>query len=1090
MHFQQAESSGPAQDPVEGPQKPLKQFIYESSSLPFGQQSIPLSSIRGPTYSTAQELIQQVAYTLSDRLWTYSPTTFDLDLAAKRWFKDGAPNAYGYPTNVQSMQIRQGAASIALGYMFSKDFDLKKRFMPQTVIASTPSLSYLRYTLEQLSLLYSVANPFVAHVAAVDYSGGTSSLVTDYVSTMNLAEELGFALVAASSVHESQHLALFATLLASIMPSIHIYDGVIVGRETTRVIDFSDQVGLHTNYQTILQEASNSNHKSDDIDTKVERLLKAFNGELGTDYGLFEYHGHPTPEAVLVTFGTVESSLGAQVASSLAKDGISIGVLNVRLYRPFVEKEFLRLLPKSTKMIGVLGQVANKEAVTDRSTNSALYHDVVAAFTFSSSLQPIPSVVDIKYSREEVWTPVSIAAALQLIMKRPLTQHDEVSGNDQGGQELRLLDSAIAQQYIFWDTDDSPSANAPLVFGSALSKDSSSNITTRSCHDNLIIGGLIRTDIRKSKQTINAPFAIDAADLLYIGDSKLLELFDTVKGLKSGGKVLLKMTGVKDDEIEKRLPKAFQKAVSTQGGELFVFDPSGIELVANDPGLETYLLQTAFLRVGLPNLEKIGLDKLASVNGSSSIFDELSVSLEKALRTIEVPEDWKTLEVDSTCKSLPSDPKMNSFVAFDKTENEPPSYLRDWKTTAKGLAFKEAYNTRTALRPDMASKTYTVHVKENRRLTPLTYDRNIFHIEFDLGDSGLQYQIGEALGIHAENDEFQVEEFIRFYKLDPEEVVEVPSREDPSVLENRTVWQALMQNVDIFGRPPKRFYEALAEFADDPKEKHELEALSGAEGANEFKRRAEVDTITYADILLEFPSAHPSFHDIVRIVNPMKRREYSIASCQKVTPNSVALMIVVVGWVDPRGRDRFGQATRYLNKLRVGAPVTVSVKPSVMKLPPKSTQPLIMAGLGTGLAPFRAFVQYRAWEKAQGKDIGSVLLYMGSRHQREEYCYGEEWEAYQDAGVITLLGRAFSRDQPQKIYIQDRMRQTMGDIIQAYLKEDGAFYLCGPTWPVPDVTNVLEDAIARDAKSLGKKTDPHKEIERLKDQLRYVLEVY
>lgn len=153
-------------------------------------------------------------------------------------------------------------------------------------------------------------------------------------------------------------------------------------------------------------------------------------------------------------------------------------------------------------------------------------------------------------------------------------------------------------------------------------------------------------------------------------------------------------------------------------------------------------------------------------------------------------------------------------------------------------------------------------------------------------------------------------------------------------------------------------------------------------------------------------------------------------------------MIVVVGWVDPKGRDRFGQATRYLNKLKVGTPVTVSIKPSVMKLPPKSTQPLIMAGLGTGLAPFRAFVQYRAWEKAQGKDIGSVLLYMGSRHQREEYCYGEEWEAYQDAGVITLLGRAFSRDQPQKIYIQDRMRETMGDIIQAYLKEEGAFYLC------------------------------------------------
>jgi sulfite reductase (NADPH) flavoprotein alpha-component len=130
-------------------------------------------------------------------------------------------------------------------------------------------------------------------------------------------------------------------------------------------------------------------------------------------------------------------------------------------------------------------------------------------------------------------------------------------------------------------------------------------------------------------------------------------------------------------------------------------------------------------------------------------------------------------------------------------------------------------------------------------------------------------------------------------------------------------------------------------------------------------------------------------------------------------------------------------------------------------------------------------------EKAQGKEIGAVLLYMGSRHQREEYCYGEEWEAYVDAGVITLLGQAFSRDQPHKIYIQDRMRQTMNDIVQAYIKEDGAFYLCGPTWPVPDVTNVLEEAIKLDATRTGaKKVDSRREIEKLKDEGRYVLEVY
>lgn len=1053
MILQQAEFNGPAmaanEGPVQGPKKPLKEFIQKSSSLPFCQDT-GLSSIGGPTYSTTQSLVQQVAYTLSDSLWTYSPDTFDLDAAVKSWYGDGAPNAHGYTPSVKPMQIRQGAASIALGYMFSKDFDLEKRHIPQTVIASSSSLPYLHSALDQLSLLYSVANPFVAHVAAVGYAGGSSSLVTDYVSTMELAEEMGFALIASPSTHESQHMALLAALLASTVPTIHTYDGVTSGRETTRVIDVLDQARLFQYYSSILENALSPHRKKAAIDVRVAGLLEAFNRELGTEYGLFEYHGHSSPDAVLVTFGTVESSLSDQVAASFAKSGGRVGVVNVRVYRPFVEEEFLRLLPQSTKVVGVLGQVVDGEAVADSAVSSALYGDVVAAITFSDTFQPLPNVIDVKYSREYAWTPVSMAAAFQLMLKKPVLQAEERSETFEGARNLELLDSASVQQYAFWDKDDSPSSNAPLMFGSALARDSSNNVTTKTRYDNLTEGGIVKTEIRRSRQSVDAPYCINAADTVYIGDARLIDRFDIVQAIRPKGKILLKLPGTQDEELEKKLSEKFRHDVSTQQCDLFILDPLRVEQVSNDPTLETYLLQAAFLRVGLPNLENIGLEKLASVNGSHDVLMDLAKKLEHALRKIEVPEAWNTAqaETDSTNCDLPADIESTSFVVFDKKDTEPPTYLKDWKTAAKGLIFKEACGTKTALRPDLAIKTHTVSVIENRRLTPPTYDRNIFHIEFGLGETGLKYDIGEALGIHAENDDLQVEEFIRFYRLDPEEIVEVPSREDATVLENRTVWQALMQNVDIFGRPPKRFYEALAEFADDPSEKHELQALGGPEGANEFKRRAEVDTITYADILLEFPSAHPSFHDIVQIVNPMKRREYSIASCQKVTPNSVALMIVVVGWVDPKGRDRFGQATRFLNKLKVGAQVTVSIKPSVMKLPPKSTQPLIMAGLGTGLAPFRAFVQHRAWEKAQGQEIGSVLLYMGSRHQREEYCYGEEWEAYQDAGVITLLGRAFSRDQAQKIYIQDRMRQTMDDIIQAYLKEDGAFYLCVSRIPV------------------------------------------
>ena len=1112
MRLQPAESNGPAEpQPVhQGPETNLKKFKQYSTSLPFGQPT-SLSSIGGPTYVTAQTLIQQTAYTLSDRLWTYSPDTFDLDFDVKSWCKEEAKNVYGYPTKVESMQIRQGAASIALGYIFSRDFDLKKRYVPQSILAPSSALQYLRAALDQLSLLYAVASPFVAHIAAIDYAGASSQLVSDYTSALSLAEELGFGMLSSSSAYETQHMALFSTLLASIIPTIHIYDGVRIGRETTRVIDVLDQAGLYNTYRAVQSEVSAPRKKKESLDTKVLRLLNAFNDELGTQYGVFEYHGHATPDSVLVVFGTVESSLASQVSQSLERGGAKVGVLNIRIYRPFLEEEFIKSLPPSVTTIGVLGQVNDQQAVSDGSVCSNLYSDVVVAITYSEKWASHPAVIDLKYRRETVWTPISIAAAFQLLVKKPLLQPDDQSTDPAAPSPLQLFDSSSVQQYTFWDIDTSKSANAPVAFGKALATDSGNNVTMKTGYDNLIQGGVFRSDIRKSKKTIEAAYSINAADVVYVGEESLLPTFDILSGLKVGGRIILKLPGVKDDELEKKLSVEFRKVLAIKKAQLYIYDPPAIEVIADDPAQEVYLTELALLRVALPTLEKTGLQKLASVNGTVQTLEGLAQVLDNALRLIEIPEDWATEVLEGSPSSLLKDLRASSFVAYDKIEVEPPTYLKDWKTAAKGLLFKEAYATKQALRPDVNVKTYTVHVSENRRLTPPSYDRNIFHIEFDLGDSGLTYDIGEALGIHAENDEVEVEEFIKFYKLNPQEVVEVPSRENPDVLENRTIYQALMQNVDIFGRPPKRFYEALAEFADDPDERKELITLGGPtkEGNQEFKRRAEVDTITYADILLEFPSAHPSFHDIVRIVSPMKRREYSIASCQKVTPNSVALMIVVVGWVDPKGRDRFGQATRFLNKLRVGAAVTVSVKPSVMKLPPKSTQPLIMAGLGTGLAPFRAFVQHRAWEKAQGKEIGSVMLYMGSRHQREEYCYGEEWEAYQDAGVITLLGRAFSRDQPQKIYIQDRMRETMNDIIQAYLKEEGAFYLCkcfcraslcdeiadevllgGPTWPVPDVTNVLEDAIARDAKTLGKKVTPRTEIEKLKDQLRYVLEVY
>lgn len=1070
MHLKHPES-GAGAVALEAPISPV--FTKLSTTLPLGQL-VPLASISGPTYVTAQLLVQQVAYKLSDKIFSYSPPTFDLDVAVKEWSRTQQPNIHSATTAVHPLQTRTGAGAFALGYMFSSDFDLAKRHIPQTLLAPTSSLRSLRSSLDQLSLLYSVASPFVAHVAAVEYAGGNDGLVPEYGSALQIAEDLGLGLVGSSSAYEAQHMALLATLMAHVLPSVHIYDGIRTSRETLRVIDALSEVGIREVYGTLSEHVKGLNSHLDTAG-KVLDLLNAFNGELGTDYKPFEYFGDEDADTVLVVFGSVEAQLANQVVSQLSAEGKKVGAISVRLYRPFIEEAFLNTLPASVQQIAVLGQVRATSEVDDAAVQSILYSDILTAVSFSSKWAQAPSVIDVKYAASDVLTPVSFSSIVQKLISK-----DGAAAEVQRGTLL-----AQVEQYTFWDVDNSTALYSPAVVSKLFTRESSSNVYVHETHDNLIQGGIIRTDIRSSKKTIEATYAVDDADVVYVGEEKLLQDVDVLKGVKSGGKLLLRLPSLKHDELEKRISPAVRKAILDKSVQLSILDSSFSPALEKDLEL---LVELAFLRVARPD-GAVDVAKNLSAPREGTI-QECRDALNQCLHQIEVPASWAELPADYVAPRLVSAIKTSSFVGFEKEEPEQDLQLSSWESAAKALAFKEAYGTQSSVRPDLPVKTSTVHVKENRRLTPHTYDRNIFHIEFDLGDSGVTYNIGEALGIHADNDPEQVAEFITSYGLNADDLVQVPSREDSDVFETRTVHQSLLQNLDILGKVPKRFYEQLAEFATDELEQKKLAALGGADGADEFKRRSEVDMCTYVDVLAEFTSARPSFHDLVRIVAPLKRREYSIASAQAVTPNSVALMIVVVDWVDSKGRTRMGQATRYLSQLSVGAAVTVSVKPSVMKLPTRDTAPLIMAGLGTGLAPFRAFVQYRAMQKAQGKEIGAILLYLGSRHQREEYLYGEEWEAYVDAGVITLLGAAFSRDQPQKIYIQDRMRQTMDAIIKAYVQDEGSFYLCGPTWPVPDVTEVLQEAIAAEAKQSGKKADPRKEIERLKEEGRYVLEVY
>ncbi|KAJ1722859.1 sulfite reductase [NADPH] flavoprotein component [Coemansia erecta] len=402
---------------------------------------------------------------------------------------------------------------------------------------------------------------------------------------------------------------------------------------------------------------------------------------------------------------------------------------------------------------------------------------------------------------------------------------------------------------------------------------------------------------------------------------------------------------------------------------------------------------------------------------------------------------------------------------------------------ARMLAFPEAYGALVAARP--GERTHTVRVSAKYRMTPAAYDRNIFHIEFDTRGTALTYEIGDALGVYGANDPALVAAFVDAYGLDADQLV--AAARDGGRRETRSVRGWLTHALDLFGRPPKAFYAALADCAADAAEAERLRWLTTADGAAEFRARV-ADTATYADVLLEFASARPSAQRLVALVAPIKPRHYSIASSARMHPGSVHLCVVAVEWRDSRGRRRAGQCTRFLDALAPGDAVVVAVKPSVMKLPPLDAQPVVMAGLGTGMAPFRAFIEERAVRQQEGAAVGPMTLYFGSRHRAMEYLYGEELEAYHAAGLLTNLRLAFSRDQRDKVYIQHRMRQDAALLADHMLAADGAFYLCGPTWPAADV----KDAMVAAFTTAGgvRPADASKLIEDLKERERYILEVY
>ncbi|KAM3162541.1 FAD-binding FR-type domain-containing protein [Lachancea thermotolerans] len=1033
----------------------------EFSTNPFG---IPSNWKESNAYTTPVTAISSVLAGNLESVFSYK--TFSepdlLDGALKKW------SSKGYTAlQFEELQLRSGAGLAPLG--FARGSGHSSLY---GIITPGYGLSYFANAFTREA---ETKDRFLFNVGALEYNEESGQVASDFVTPVKIAASMGLPVVSPTSVKEVKHTALLAIALAKFgkpIGAVNLFDGANYAKT---VLNIDEQES-----QDIIGELSSSLV----VGSTFDQILDKFNEVSSAKLHNFDYHGDEDAETVFVTFGCVESEL---FSTSLRGNTNNVGHIAIRIPLPFDTEKFVAQIPKSAKNLVVIGQSLDGQSPT------TLKSQISAALFFQKA--KTVKVSEYLYLPSFVWS----ADAVKQVVSTFAPGFSSYVPHQ-------------AENFIYWASDSSVNLDVASRLVHALSLVDNREVSFRTKFDNNANGGVFQAQFSSGKQSGSHVFSnIDSANVAVVENLSILNAFDVAKTVDNNGVVLIiTEKSIKDKDLsdskvlaeELKIPISFLRQAVDKNLLLAFLDTETIGDKEETKGrTASFVTQAAFWKYAYKLSVAESVRRIWSSAGSD--IELLAAVLSETITTAfevglhEVPAEKLSKSIPEVSPEKDEEgplPSLLTETCFKpnprKSEEHSEVELSSKASVAQQLSFKEAFATESSLRPDLPMKNFIVKVKENRRVTPDDYDRYIFHIEFDITGTGLTYGIGEALGVHARNNQPLVREFLESYGLSENDIIQVPSKEDHDVLESKTVLKAFTENLDLFGKPPKAFYQSLIDFASNEDEKRKLEELVSPEGAVLLKKYQDVEYYTYADIFKLFPSARPGITDLVRIISPLKRREYSIASSQRVHPNEVHLLIVVVDWIDNKGRKRFGQSSKYLAELPVGAELVVSVKPSVMKLPPSPQQPVIMSGLGTGLAPFKAIVEEKFWQKQQGHDIGKVFLFLGSRHKREEYLYGELWEAYKDAGIVTHIGAAFSRDQPHKIYIQDRIREALKELQTALIDEKGSFYLCGPTWPVPDITKALQDIIKADADERGEKVNLDEAIEELKETSRYILEVY
>jgi sulfite reductase (NADPH) flavoprotein alpha-component len=369
------------------------------------------------------------------------------------------------------------------------------------------------------------------------------------------------------------------------------------------------------------------------------------------------------------------------------------------------------------------------------------------------------------------------------------------------------------------------------------------------------------------------------------------------------------------------------------------------------------------------------------------------------------------------------------------------------------------------------SRPFPARLLTNRRLNAPGSGKDVRHFEIALHGSGLDYEVGDALGVVPQNDPALVGELLAALGAGGEE--SVPGRSGEAV----PLRDALTSHYEIT-RIPKPLLEAFATRTGDDELKRVTAPTANGE-LTKFLWGREI-----IDLLLAHPTVKFAPAEFIGLLRKLQPRLYSISSSPKAHPGEVHLTVGAVRY-ESLGRARAGVCSTFLaDRVAADTPVPVFVHSNKAFRPPAADSPLIMVGPGTGIAPFRAFLEERRATGAAGRN----WLFFGDQKSATDFLYREEIEAFQKDGLLARLDLAWSRDQGEKIYVQQRMLENAGELF-AWLEAGAGFYVCGDASRMAkDVDAALHQVIERAG---GKTVEQAAEyVQALKAAKRYQRDVY